>query len=175
MKTKEITQEILKEYLFYDPITGYFTWIKQSARNIFPGFRAGTLQQTVWGKTYIKIKLLHVQYFSHRLAFIYMTGLDTDLQVDHINGDGTDNRWVNLRLVTHQDNGKNQKKHSNNTSGISGINFDRYWNKWLVRISINQKVKNLGYYDNLFDAACVRKSAELKHSYHSNHGSNRSL
>lgn len=62
-------------------------------------------------------------YF-HRLI------MQTDKQVDHISGNTLDNRKVNLREVTIQDNMKNLQKKSTNTSGIRGVSYDKKRNVW---------------------------------------------
>ena len=80
--------------------------------------------------------------------------------VDHINGNGLDNRKENLRIVTKRENSINSKTQSNNTSGVKGVAFDKSRNKWIVQIMIDKKSKNLGRFDNFEDAVQARKDAE---------------
>lgn len=83
-----------------------------------------------------------------------------DEEVDHINHKTNDNRKKNLRVGTHQTNMMNKVLYKNNTSGIPGINWSKSHNKWCVRIQINNKRINLGYYDDLNTAKQEREKAE---------------
>lgn len=86
--------------------------------------------------------------------------------VDHINGNGLDNRRKNLRIVTHQQNTWNRQKQKNNTSGYIGVYFDKKngKGKWKSQISIKGKKTNLGRYDSRRKAAIAydNKALELR-------------
>jgi hypothetical protein len=170
-----ITQEELKKLVHYDPETGVFTRLTRPANRTKIGEIAGYKQIHHTGKTYRLVRLNGKQYQQHRLVFLYMNGAFPSDEVDHISGDGTDNRWVNLRAVDRLENKKNVKRQCNNTSGIVGITWSKQSRKWRARIQINQKDISLGYYDNIFDAACARKNAQIKYGFHPNHGSERGL
>lgn len=88
-------------------------------------------------------------------------------EVDHINHMHHDNRKQNLRVGTHQENMMNKVPYKNNTSGVPGINWNKNHNRWQVRIQVNDKRINLGYYDDFDAAKLARKDAE-KH-YFQNH------
>lgn len=60
-------------------------------------------------------------------------GMDTD----HINGDGLDNRRINLRICTHAENLRNKRIYYKNISGVSGVTWDRDSNKWRARVGLN--------------------------------------
>lgn len=61
-------------------------------------------------------------------------------------------------------------------TGVMGVCWDKGRGKWLVRIKdVKKKTKHVGYFDDFFEAVCSRKSAEIKHKYHNNHGQNRPL
>ncbi len=64
--------------------------------------------------------------------------------VDHINNIKTDNRLVNLQLITNRENSSKDKK--NGTSKYTGVSWSKLINKWKAEIAINGKVKNLGYF-----------------------------
>jgi len=91
-------------------------------------------------------------------------------QVDHINGVRDDNRIVNMRDVSHQDNCRNAARPRTNTSGVSGVVWDKPHKKWRAEIRANGKMKNLGRFAIFDDAVAVRKSAEVEYGYHPNHG-----
>ena len=64
---------------------------------------------------------------------------NTSIEVDHINGDPSDNRKCNLRICTHSENLKNQKKNSRNTSGYNGVGYDKNKKRWCAEIIVNGK------------------------------------
>lgn len=170
-----ITQEELKKFLHYNPETGIFVWLIKPAKSIRIGDVAGTVHIDKGGKNYIRIRLNHKRYRAHRLSWLYMTGEFPDNDIDHINGDGIDNRWSNLRDVTATENKKNTRIQSNNTSGICGVRLDTRSEKWIAVIKVNYNKKHLGCFDNIFEAACARKNAEVIYGFHKNHGSDRPL
>lgn len=74
-------------------------------------------------------------------------------QVDHINGNGLDNRRKNIRLCTSTENHINSRKSSNNTSGYKGVTYDKRKKKWAAYTSRDRKYLFLGYFKNKKDAA----------------------
>jgi len=183
-----LTQEILKELIHYSPDTGVFTW-KFRDRKWFKSDAAFNMWNTRWtgkiagsdfisencGKPYRQIKLLSKMHLIHRLAFLYMEGSFPSDDVDHINGNGTDNRWINLRSVTRVENARNVKLLSSNTSGHAGVGWDVHRNKWRARITVNNKTKHLGRFDRIQEAVDARKHAEIEYDFHPNHGQIRPL
>lgn len=82
-------------------------------------------------------------------------------RVDHIKTEHKfDNRKSNLRGATASQNGMNSKLSTNNTSGVTGVSWDKSKNKWNAYIMINRKRINLGYYTNFEDAVEARKRSE---------------
>lgn len=84
-------------------------------------------------------------------------------EVDHINTCGCDNRKINLRLATLGKQRVNTGLRSNNTSGVTGISWNKQRSKWQAYISINGKLKNLGLFPNKKDAIAKRRQAEIKY------------
>ena len=91
-------------------------------------------------------------------------------QIDHINGDRADNRWTNLRHANNTENSRNTKIACNNSSGVTGVCFNKREQKWRAAIGNNGKVISLGDFDNFDDAVRARKEAEKLYNYHPNHG-----
>lgn len=161
----ELTQKLLKEQVVYNKNTGIFTRkVKTSKANI------GDKITRTTNRGYIQFSVLGKLYLGHRLAWLYEYGHFPEKHLDHINHDKTDNRIYNLREVTNQDNHKNRTKQSNNTSGINGVYYRKDRNKWTSMITINGKIKCLGYFKDKEDAIKVRKEAEIENKYHINHG-----
>ena len=85
------------------------------------------------------------------------------MRVDHIKTERKfDNRKSNLRDATASQNGMNSRLSINNTSGVTGVSWDKSKNKWNAYIMINRKRHNLGYYTNFDDAVKARKESEEK-------------
>lgn len=170
-----ITQQRLKEVLEYNPGTGDFIWLNPTSFRVKIGDKAGYHHKTQDGKVYIQTSIDGVKHYGHRLAWFYMTGEFPTEQIDHINGDGTDNRWCNIREVTHADNSKNQKLRSTNSSGITGVYWSEGRGKWCASITVKGKTISLGRHDSIDEAAQARSKAERDHGFHENHGSVRPL
>lgn len=85
---------------------------------------------------------------------------DSDVYVDHINGNTLDNRKNNLRKVDCQKNNMNQNLSKNNTSGHKGVHWHKGVNKWIANIGLNGKLLHLGYFENFDDAVSARESKE---------------
>jgi hypothetical protein len=91
-------------------------------------------------------------------------------QIDHINGNGLDNRLENLRAVSNGENLRNQKIPKNNTSGTIGVSFYKRHQKYQASIKINGIRKHLGYFKNKEEAIAARAVANIKYNFHENHG-----
>lgn len=104
--------------------------------------------------------------FLHRL----LTSCPDDKFVDHINGNGLDNRRCNLRIVDKVGNSRNTKLNVRNTSGKSGVAYREDTGKWRAFIGAEGKILCLGSYDTKGAAIAARELAEIHLGYHHNHG-----
>jgi len=120
---------------------------------------------------YYQVQITGKLYMVHRLIWImYNNEIPDGMEIDHINHERDDNRLVNLRLVTRQDNRRNQKLTDRNTSGTIGVYRISRLNKWGSQIKVNGKVIWLGSFTDKTDAISARKDAEIKYGFHENHG-----
>ena len=111
------------------------------------------------GNGYVKAQVSGKSVLLHR----FLMNPPDDMCVDHINGDPTDERKSNLRIVTKQQNAMNRKKHNNNQSGHTGVNWHKGANKWAASIRYKGNYIHLGSFTNKEDAIKARKDAELKY------------
>ena len=137
--------------------------------------KAGAIATSKNGNGYLEVKFRRngrqITYYAHRVAWLLYYGIDPGAnEIDHIDQDPTNNRIGNLRLVSHGDNMKNQRKRSDNTSGITGVHWHKGTGKWRAYIHKDGKILHLGLFEDKFEAICVRKSAENRFGYHENHG-----
>lgn len=161
-----ITQEELKNNLCYCPFSGEFKWNIEK-QGVYIGKIAGH-ERKCNDISYIMINVNDKTYLAHRLAFLYMKGY-LPKEIDHIDGDGTNNKWNNLRDVPHSINMKNQKRSKNNKSGITGVSWHKKSSKWISKIVVDGEYKYLGTFSNIEDAIKARKEAEIKYKFHKNH------
>lgn len=187
----KLTQKTLKELLHYDPDTGIFTWkerdVKYFAHCKKPGVASKiwntNFSKTVAGykytrkhyKTYyekitITINGSQKAYSSHRLAFLYMTGKWPKHQIDHIDQDGENNTWINLRDITGKENQRNKTLQKNNTSGFNGVHWVKKTKRWRVMLYLNNKQIYGGTFINKEDAIEKRKQMNIEYGFHENHG-----
>lgn len=143
-----LTQERLRALLHYDPETGVFTRVK-SVRGFRAGIEAGALHQA---SGYVYIGVDRHSYRAHRLAWLYMTGEWPADDLDHINRNRADNRWINLREATRSQNNANARRRCDNTSGVKGVSLDRRHNTWRAYIVVDGRQRHLGRFKTV-DAA----------------------
>lgn len=152
--------EVVTELLNYNAETGIFTWKK----NLKGPVKSGDIAGSKHPMGYKSIRIKGVDFLAHRLAF-YISGRNIDgrVQIDHINGDRTDNRLCNLRVATTAQNNQNSPKKKSNSSGYKGVSFDARRNSYRVRVRANNKVYWVGYFKTPEDAhaAYCKKAKEL--------------
>lgn len=113
----DLTQERLKALLHMDPESFRFTW-KVGRQCIRAGSPAGTESDA----GYRAVLVDGSKYQEHRLVWLYVHGIWPDGLIDHINGDKSDNRLENLRVVDHMGNMQNQPKaRKTNRTGFAGV------------------------------------------------------
>lgn len=149
-----ITQDQLKELLYYNPETGEFTWIKARSNRIpvgkIAGFNLGR---------YRAIEINGQSYLVHRLAWLYTTGSWPVDQIDHKDGDRGNNKFSNLRQATHSQNSMNCKKYANNSTGVKGVRWSKRSNQYIATIMVRNKSIHLGCYHSISLAKIAYQSA----------------
>ena len=184
----ELTAEIAKELLTYNPYTGKLYWKERPAKYFknlkrvacFNSRHTGKetfRDHTPYHKESDKYRLRGVifrkKYYAHRIAWLMYYGEWPKNYIDHINQDSTDNRIKNLRDVTNAENHKNISLYKNNKTGYIGV--DIYKNKYRARIRVDGIRKSLGVYDTAEEAAVARKIASINHNFHPNHGNSKGI
>lgn len=160
-----LTQKRLKEVIHYNLDTGIFTWIRRHGLNSMYGKAAGTNHNRGYRSIGVDGKI----YLAHRLAWLYVNGYFPK-QVDHIDHNRSNNKYINLRCANASINSKNRSKTSRNTSSVVGVYWCKLNKKWRARITFNRKCIQLGLFKDIKDAQKARECAKVKYDFHKNHG-----
>lgn len=162
-----LTQKQLRQLVDYDPNTGVFTWRVTLCGRAVAGSKAGGHG----GQGYVMLQVCKRRYGAHRLAWLYVYGELPTQQVDHINGNRSDNRINNLRLATNSQNQGNRSINCNSQSGHKGVQWSKQKRKWKAVIQISGERKFLGLFDTVEDAGhAYRRAAKSyfgEYSYYS--------
>lgn len=150
-----LTPDALKRLFHYDPISG------KIYREVFT---------STDGQGYLLGHYQGKMLKAHRVAWAIAHGEWPERHIDHIDGDVTNNRIENLRLVDNLENNRNQRLPKNNTSGIIGVSWNKKTGKWTAQIKVNRRTVHLGSFPNIEEAAKARKFAESRLGFHENHG-----
>ena len=102
-KREDLTQDVLKSLLTYNPDTGIFTWNGDANARVMKGDEAGTK-----AKGYRYITINGIKFAAHRLAFLYMEGYMPD-EVDHDDRCKWNNGWNNLKASDRRSNNANKE------------------------------------------------------------------
>jgi len=140
IKWRPLTQEILKQEVIYNPETGDFFRRKN-------GKKIGTITKRGYITVYIEGK----NRKAHRLAWLYMTGNFPVYEIDHKDKNPSNNKFSNLRDISHTGNTANGKRR-NNTWGTGIIYRDKI-NKFEARMSIEGRYVYIGLFDSQEEAS----------------------
>lgn len=158
----KITCEQLQGILSYNPKTGAFQYrVKRGAQN------AGTVAGGKMVRGNWSIGINYKRYSAHRLAWLYMTGIWPENEIDHIDGNPLNNRWDNLREVTGAQNKQNYRRpRIDNKSGYLGVYLHgknkNGSDRWRARINLDGKAVHLGLFDTPQEAHAAYVEAKRK-------------
>jgi hypothetical protein len=86
-----------------------------------------------------------------------------NVEIDHINHNGLDNRKENLRVCTSSQNSANTRKRSDNSSGYKGVHWHKQCKLWRAQISVNKKMRHIGLFKEPREAAKAYNEAAIKY------------
>lgn len=159
-----ITADQARALLAYEPETGVLSWRVKMSRRVLAGDRAGWFAKRPNGSVYRQVEVPGQVLWEHRLIWLIVAGEWPSALVDHINRDGSDNRWINLRLASAQQSCFNTSNRSDNKSGFVGVHWHAGAKKWRSQITISGKCKHLGFFDTPEAAhEAYRSAARLSH------------
>ena len=156
---KDITVELLRGLLDYDPDTGIFCWRVSRGNRIKVGAAAGTVSSN----SYAVIKINGMPFKAHRLAWLHFHGVWPEHQIDHIDENKSNNRISNLRDVPQSMNQHNAiKPRKDGTSGYRGVSWDKGKSRWRAQIEVNGQKQYIGLFDTPKAAHAAYLAAKLR-------------
>lgn len=133
----------VSKHISYDCASGEFKWIETTSNRVKAGSPAGCLKKT----GYVVIGLLGYYSGAHRFAWLLHTGSWPSGEIDHIDGDPSNNRISNLRDVDRQTNCQNIRiaHKTNKSTGMLGV--EPIGNRFRATVWVNGKNIRFGRYD----------------------------
>jgi 1-aminocyclopropane-1-carboxylate deaminase/D-cysteine desulfhydrase-like pyridoxal-dependent ACC family enzyme len=158
METKMITKEKLHELFEYKD--GVLYWKEDRYRRKCKGKSAGSLKDN----RYFMVTVEGKKYYIHRLVFMMFNGYFPDY-VDHVDGNGLNNRIENLRECNAQQNQFNSKVSKNSKTGVKNVSWSRQNKKWIVAFMFEGRQNYYGGYDTIEEAAEIaEKVRKMEHN-----------
>ena len=142
MAASIISPDELRRHVSYDPLTGIVTRLAGVER--YKGKVAGNRRPD----GYWVLQVAGRNMLAHRIGWILSHGpIPVGCQIDHRDGDRSNDRLDNLRCGSHADNQHNRKQALvDSRCGLMGVRFHRQSGKWQSRITVSSKEICLGYH-----------------------------
>lgn len=169
-KPLKLSPTQLKKLLTYDRQTGQLTWRERKNLPEWNGKHAGKIAGYTHSEGYVGVGIAGKLYLAHRIAWAIAHNKWPTHQLDHINGNRSDNRLCNLREADYSLNAKNSSKHAKNTSGVSGVSWHAKAKKWHAEVCVDKVKHRLGLFHSLTDAAQVVQDFRRRHGFTERHG-----
>jgi hypothetical protein len=140
--------ERLRHLFSYDPQTGIVS--RNHGRG---GELAGARVGTKNSHGHLICRVDYRTCYVHRIAWALYHGEEPPELIDHINGDGVDNRIANLRAATNSENRVNARPNTGSHSGLRGAHWSKSEGRWRSSIRVNGRYVHLGWFETKEDAA----------------------
>ena len=169
-----ITPELLRQLLRYEPDTGKLFWLERPASMFSSVSHCRTWNTRFSGKEaftyacprgYRQGAIFDKLQKAHRVAWMIARGdIPDGMVIDHLDGNQSDNRLLNLRLATQSENLFNKRAQANSKTGVKGVSLHSLTNKWVASVRQNGKQKYLGLFDSIDEAkeAYIKAAEEIQ-------------
>ena len=154
------TDKEILDRLQYSPELGgsCLSWKKSK----FPQ-KVGAMAGSIKSDKYWRIVVGGKTLLAHRIVWFLHHNCFPTADLDHIDNNRLNNKIENLREATRSQNNMNTPQSKRNTSGVKNVSFHKRQKKWEVRVQVNRKMINFGYYDDLELAELIAIEAREKH------------
>lgn len=180
MGYRDIAISDLREIVRLDYDAGLLYWLPRGERFFADGARRADWRAAVWNARFAGREavgsvsiygykagtILGFAVKAHCVVFAISSGYWPEAQIDHANGNRSDNRPSNLREASNLENARNQKVFVTNTSGHRGVTWNKAEGKWKARIGGGPQRRHLGTFDSITDAVSARLKAEAELGYY---------
>lgn len=180
MKSVIIDPSLLRKMVVSNVETGIIFWAKRERSNFHSDKDWKTWNTRFAGKQAFNTASMgyRIGHFqgrmiqAHKVIWALANGVWPVYpeQIDHINGDRSDNRLANLRLVSPSANRRNMRRPAHNTSGHVGVYWNRQRSAWQAQASDGKKTVCLGRFTTVEEAVAARLSYNETNGFHVNHG-----
>ena len=149
-----LSVEMLDSLFHSDSVNGILRWKSRTGPRANPGAIVGSIDSK--GKR--RVSVFSKTYGVHKIIWAMHYRQWPELQLDHINGNGLDNRIANLRLATPSQNAMNRHLHKNKQlpKGVSRTTSGKGYS---ARITLNYRIIQLGEFPTIDEAALAYRTA----------------
>jgi hypothetical protein len=170
--------DFLAKHLEVVPVSSFgqesgLVWREPTAAMHKVGDRAGTLvrHSTYAGRQDWRIRLNYTGYLASRVIYYLHHRVDPGVMtVDHIDRNTLNNNVANLALATWREQGFNQKRRRDNTSGARGVSWSKTAGCWTAQIGVTNTIMRLGSFGCKLEAAAAYNDALVQHLDSKRHG-----
>ena len=168
--------DYLRQLLIYNENTGVLIWRPRSVEAFKDGGKTAQHSCNAWNSKfankpagcvgaggYVFIRFDDVLYRAHRIAWKMVYGLDAPADIDHIDGDRTNNKLSNLRLATRTQNCGNRDLSVKNRSGFKGVSWYSKDKKWVAELTYEKKRVFRKYFNDPEEASKAYQEAAEKY------------
>lgn len=160
MKRNELEQAVIQQYFNYNPVDGkLYNKISRSMA------RAGNESASMRKEHRYRTLFFQGKFYTEHCVIwnLHYGNIPDGYSIDHINGNRSDNRLINLRCIPHRYNMQNQKLSKNKSySRIPGVLYEARTNKYRVRLMVDGSYKSFGYFEDVKHAEdhCIQMRRE---------------
>ena len=173
-KKDSLNFDYLSRTFSYDEVIGELYWSDTRPQEDFKskesytrylkhkaGKVAGNLREVTENLVYRYVSIHEIRIYAHHIVWYLKHKRWPFPMIDHIDGNGLNNKMENLRECISEENQKNTRMYKSNSSGVTGVSWREDRAGFVAYIGN----KSLGQKLDLLEACCRRKSAELNEGY----------
>lgn len=147
-----LTSKEASELFEYDPVDGVLYWKPLPERYPNGRIRAKAYRRRIAAgsfnhkRNFINVQYNGINYKAHRIIWLLVYGHYPEAHIDHVNGNGSDNRLENIRIATNAENNQNLTVRKDNTSGFQGVWFNKKRGKFSAELCVGKKrIRKYGF------------------------------